>query len=532
MNWSRSSVTSRSGTWVALLVANLALFSAPSDKDKKSEPAPRAKPAAPAPKPGAAPVRPGPAAAPHAGAPGASRPGTPNAHSTSVIPAHGKEPAHHVTPAANGGQIHRDPSGRLLEVHSPGGAVIRHLPGGGRQMEIVRPGGRLIVAHGNGGSGYIQRPFEAHGEHFVQRTYVQNGVAYARVYRPYAFHGREYHFYARTHYYRPAFYGWAYAPYRHPYAYGWGWAGRPWYGYYGAYFTPFPMYASPAFWLADFVIATSLEAAYLAQVTPVAGAPAGAAPPMMAGQAPMSPEVKQAIAEEVRRQLEQAKAEQASAQDMAPASAPPPPIFTDKGPRVFLVGSGQMDSSGNQECALSSGAVLQLVSTPNPDDEWAQVKVLANRGATCPKDSIISVKTTDLVELHNQLQANLDQGLERLQTAQDKLPPLPPKLAGTTDAPFAGEVKPDPGAADEFAKAVKEANTYEQEALNPPAPPVQAAPVPGVAPVLRRGMSYQDVVRIMGNPLATVPRANGVVMYFIYKDLKVKFINGQLSGWE
>ena len=39
----------------------------------------------------------------------------------------------------------------------------------------------------------------------------------------------------------------------------------PWYGYYGDYFAPYPVYPSAAFWLTDYMIAASLQDAYAAQ---------------------------------------------------------------------------------------------------------------------------------------------------------------------------------------------------------------------------------------------------------------------------
>ena len=88
-----------------------------------------------------------------------------------------------------------------------------------------------------------------------------------RYYGRYYYHGMYVNPYYPSYYYGPAFYGWAYNPWAAPVAYGWGWGGNPWFGFYGAYFTPYPIYASPAFWLTDYIIANSLQAAYQAQVT-------------------------------------------------------------------------------------------------------------------------------------------------------------------------------------------------------------------------------------------------------------------------
>jgi hypothetical protein len=99
----------------------------------------------------------------------------------------------------------------------------------------------------------------------MRRTYVAGGHSYAVVYHGFFYGGRVYFGYVPGYYYAPAFYGWAYAPWGVPVAFAWGWGPAPWYGQYGYYFAPYPAYAGPAFWLTDYVIAESLQAAYDAQ---------------------------------------------------------------------------------------------------------------------------------------------------------------------------------------------------------------------------------------------------------------------------
>jgi hypothetical protein len=69
-----------------------------------------------------------------------------------------------------------------------------------------------------------------------------------------------------AYYYPPAFYGWAYNPWPAPAPYVWGWGAALWYGYYGAYFRPYPVYPSAAYWLTDYMVAASLQEAYAAGV--------------------------------------------------------------------------------------------------------------------------------------------------------------------------------------------------------------------------------------------------------------------------
>ena len=129
-----------------------------------------------------------------------------------------------------------------------------------------------------------------------------------------------------AYYYGPAFYGWAYNPWAAPVVYSWGWGGAPWFGYYGYYFNPYPAYATAALWMTDYVISQNLQAGYEAQAAANANAAAaqgdaGAQQDAGGGGGSgvaLTPEVKQAIADEVKAQL---AAEQAAAQAPQPAAA-------------------------------------------------------------------------------------------------------------------------------------------------------------------------------------------------------------------
>jgi hypothetical protein len=334
---------------------------------------------------------------------------------------------------------------------TPGGAMVQVGPSGARRVEMVRPGGRVVVAC-SPGYGYVQRPFYSHGQPYYQRTYMIGGHPYARAYRPWAYGGREYPVYSRGYYYRPAYYQWAYTPWQRPYRYGWGWEARPWFGYYGGYFTPAPYYSSPAFWIADFMIATTLETAYLAQNNP-----AYAPPPPGYEPVPMSPWVRQAMADEVRREMDEAQAEQAAFQNGMPMSGPPP-LFSSRGPKVFLVSTDMPGFVGYQQYPIFPGDVLQLAQPVYPGAEFAQVRVMASRASSVPPGSILMVKTLDLQEQVNNMQANMDLGLARLQTAQAGLPPAPAGALGGNNAPYAGDMGTDPAAANDLNMVIQDAN--------------------------------------------------------------------------
>ena len=414
----------------------------------------------------------------------------------------------------NGGGFHPGP-GQGGSFRTPGGAMVRHSPGGGRMVEYARPGGRTVYAAGGGHYGYVQAPFMYGGRTYAQRTYYRDGVLQVNIYRPWGYGGRQYAIYTPNYYSRPGFYAWAYNPWAQPVYYGWGWNSRPWYGYYGGYFTPYPSYGSSAFWLTDFIIANTLETAYLSQVN-------GGAPMGYAGTLP--PDAKDAIAFEVRRQMDQERSDQSYANG-GPGSAPPA-IFQPNGPRVFLVNSDVPANADGRDCYLQHGDVIKAAGPISQELEFAQVRVMSDR-PEMPRGTFVSVRTVDLQEMQNHLQATMDQGLDQLQKRQGQggLPAAPPQAIGVVNAPYTNDLHPDAGAESQLDQAIKEAEQSEHGGGEqaPPAPAYDRAPSGGS---IQRGMSMDAVRDNLGSPLNTVDL--GAKQIFIYRNLKVIFLNGQV----
>lgn len=213
---------------------------------------------------------------------------------------------------SNGGHVTFDHAGNPRDIQARG-MDIRHGPGDGRVIVAERPG-HVVVVSNRYGHGYISHPYTYHNVEFVHRTYYVNGVVYSRYYRPWTWHGLALHVYAPGAYFAPAYYGWAYHPWAVPVVYGgWGWAARPWYGYYRGWFSPYPRYAGPAFWLTDYLVAQTLMATYQERAAELAAA-------RMSYEEPLSPAVKDLIAAEVQRQLALANSEAVA------GAAQPPPI--------------------------------------------------------------------------------------------------------------------------------------------------------------------------------------------------------------
>ena len=359
-----------------------------------------------------------------------------------------------VSRTPGGAEVTRNGAGEVVEVRLANGAVIRHGADGVRSLSVPGPDGKLFVAQGP--RSYVQKPVEVHGQPFLRRTWLRGGAARVRMYRAATFQGGTVALYAPARVYRPAFYRWAAEPYSQPQTYPWGWEARSWVA---DYVTPYPTYAGPTFWLVDYLLATSLGAVQ----------PADGSQPEGGTSVPMPPEVKQDLADDVRRQLEQRAADQEATPDQG-AEAPPPAVLPGQGPQVLVVTTDMavLRSKGRLG-SLAAGDVITLTAPLNPDAAYLEVKLVASRKPADPRNRVLLVQVVDLIELQNQMQAALDRGLDRLY-AGGALPVPPEGCSGVTDAAFLQGVQPDPETADAFARAVGAAELAEQEALRQ-APP-------------------------------------------------------------
>jgi len=443
----------------------------------------------------------------------------------------------HVAP--NGATVRMRPNGRPSDVHDPGrGMDVHHGLNGNRAISVERADHSRVFAE-RGRPGFVQRPYSFHGHDFARRTYFYHGREYSHFYHGYGYRGLYLNVYAPGFYYRPAFYGWAYNPWATPIAFGWGWGGNPWFGYYGYYFQPYPVYPSAAFWLTDYIISSDLQTAYAAHQD--AGEVDGA--PTSAGEPPeLTPDVKQQIADEVRNQLalENQEAQQDTQQkDVDPASSGIARMLSDGRPHVFVVGSAlDVVDTSQAECALSDGDVLQLQTQPPADATVANLVVLASKGGPeCQKQDTVSVQLTDLQEMQNHMRENIDQGLQDLQAKQGTggIPALPPS-AQSQPAPAqyaAVAPPPDPNAGTEIQQQTQQADQAETDATQPTgapagATPTSAAPAAPAAPTsIELGQTPDQVQAAMGAP-SRVANLGPKVIYY-YSGMKVTFVNGKVS---
>jgi len=565
--------TSRVITPLVLFTAT-ALFAA-DDPPKKPAPAP-AKAAAPAVAhpagaagaaashlPGAKPATPAPAAAHPPASPGAGHPATPAAGGAhpgtpagarpggagapggrpGASPAAGFKGNGRVETGHNGTQFQRDNHGNVREIHR-GDLAVHRGPGGSIRSERIRPDGSRLVGYRNGG--YVEHGYRYGGRQIYARNYYYGGRSYSRIYNPYAYRGVYLNVYAPSYYYGPAFYGYAYAPWGVPVAFSWGFAGSPWYGYYGGYFTPYPTYASPSLWLTDYLVSQSLQNAYqqqqaaqqqqMAQQQPQQGYDANQG-------APLTPDVKQQIADEVRRQiaLENSERQQGTAPNSMPdpASSGVARMLSDNTPHVFVASAPLNLMSGGGECAITEGDVLQLNGAPAPNATAANAVVLASKGQDCAKGSTVQVAFADLQDMQNHMRETIDQGMGELQKKQGTggLPAMPPSaVAPPTEAPYAAIAPPpDPSESADVTKQIQDSSQAEQDALagalggpSDSAAPSAAPGAPAATPsTVSMGQTKAEVEAIMGKPksIANLPTKT----IYVYDGLKVVFVNGKVS---
>jgi hypothetical protein len=444
----------------------------------------------------------------------------------------------HVT--HTGSAVRTRPNGRVSDVHDAHrGMDVHHGLAGGRRVSMERHDGSRVYSE-RGRPGYVQRGYHYGGHDFARRSYFYHGHEYNRFYMGYGYHGLFLNVYAPGFYFHPGFYGWAYNPWVAPIAFGWGWGGSPWYGRYGYYFQPYPVYPSAAFWLTDYIISQNLQAAYAAQQE--AGEAAPAPEQASGGQPVLTPEVKQMIADEVKNQL---ALENQEAQQNAQGATPDPAssgiarLLSDGHPHVFVAGGSLdvTDASGN-ECVVSDGDALQLQQAPPSDATTANLVVLSSKGRPeCQISLTVQVQLTDLQEMQNHMRETIDQGLQDLQAKQGTggLPAAPPSAQGDAAPAAYAAAAPPPEAnvaadiqgADQQAGQAEKDVTAEAAQDNGGAASAAPAAAPAAPASVSLGQTQAEVEAEMGQPVSKALLGPKVI--YNYNGMKVIFKDGKVS---
>ena len=413
--------------------------------------------------------------------------------------------------------------GRVASVHDSKRNMDVHRGLNGHRTVVHERADHSRVVVGRGGHGYVQRPYSYHGHEYGRRSYYYGGHYYHGYYGRYYYRGMYVNPYYPAYYYGPGYYGWAYNPWVAPVSYAWGWAGNPWFGYYGAFYTPYPVYASASLWLTDYLIAQQLQAAYAAQAAATAAA--------LSNPAPLTPDVKQLIADEVKRQiaLENAEAKTGQAAEPDAASSSIQRALTDGTAHVFVAGADLdvVDAGGN-ECALSQGDAIQLAGNNAPDATAINLSVLASKGGKeCPKGDVVAVPLQDLQEMQNSMRQTIDQGMQDLQKKQGTggLPAAPASAQAPPQQSAVAAAAPPPPPESEVVATLnqesKEADAVEKEASADTGAPV------GEPPTVALGQSPDQVIAALGQPKSIMDL--GAKKIYVYKDAKVTFRDGKVA---
>ena len=259
---------------------------------------------------------------------------------------------------------------------------------------------------------------------------------------------------------------------------------------------------------------------------------------------PLTPEVKQEIADEVQRQiaLENQEAQMtAKNTEPDPASSGIQRMLTDGIQHVFVAGSNidVTDNSGT-ECTIGQGDALKLTGPPASDATVATLVMLSSKGGhECSKGDTVSVSFTDLQDMQNHMRETISTGMGNLQTNQGKggLPTLPASAkAAPVKADFASSAPPpDSDAASQINQQVQDAGQAEQSALSQTQSASQDAGDQGSAPAASNeppktiavGQTVDEVTAAMGQPKRIVDL--GVKKIYVYPDIKVTFTHGKVS---
>jgi hypothetical protein len=387
---------------------------------------------------------------------------------------------------AKGVTVRFDAHGHPATIHDGHGTTISRGPHGERRVETVRADNSRLVSTGHH-RGFAEQRFTQGGRDYARRTYYDHGHMFARVYQPYFYGGYPFYSYVPAFYFGPAYYGWAYGGWAVPVQYTWGWYGSPWFTAYGYYFSPYAAYPAPAFWLADYAIAASLQAAdetgsdetgsddtgssslrhqaglVLAsarlrdQIGDQTGDQNGGA------SAVMNKELKDTIAKQAKIILENEKAAAATVGNLPPdedAEQVPPSL--DPRFKLFIVSSSLSLDTEDGTCALTGGDIVRRTADKPDANNTVAVEVASSKKDDCAMGTASRIALDDLEEMHDSFLQKIDDGLKSLSETQGK-GGIPNGPAAVVHRQPEGEATPDPAVESDLEKQQQTADATEKD---------------------------------------------------------------------
>jgi len=348
-----------------------------------------------------------------------------------------------------------DSAGSVTSIRG-NGVSINEGARGERTVISQRADQSRLVSTG-AGHGFVEHATVENGRPYIQRTYVANGRTYARVFRGAYYNGFLYYHYVPAWIFAPGFWWWAFNPWRFPVFFNWGWG--PWFGWYAYYFAPYPYYFGASMWLTDYILSADLQDAYNAGYN--AGWQSSATIwPAESSYAPLTPELKQAIDDEVSAEL--ARQANAAANPQV-AGGEEVPAALDPKIRTFIVSIGLTEKlPSGAECFLAPGDVLSRIDDTPDANRNVRVMVSSSQANDCPAGSQLMIGVQELQEMYNAFQQKLEAGLNKLSQTQGKNG-IPAGPAANPKPSPEGTAQPDPSAAAQLEQQQKAANQAEQE---------------------------------------------------------------------
>ncbi|MBF0553042.1 MAG: hypothetical protein HQK96_00625 [Nitrospirae bacterium] len=146
---------------------------------------------------------------------------------------------------------------------------------------------------------------------------------------------------------------------------------------------------------------------------------------------PITPEVRDVIAENIRVQLEQEKLAANASNPGANDGQVPKGRVRSK--RHFVVASNlDVVTTGGGSCVLSAGDVIRLNGTPPEGSRAAEARVVSSRRSDCPASSMVNVAFNELQEMDNSMRENIYAGLEMMRT-KNGFPSAPSNSLATVE---------------------------------------------------------------------------------------------------
>jgi hypothetical protein len=141
---------------------------------------------------------------------------------------------------------------------------------------------------------------------------------------------------------------------------------------------------------------------------------------MMAAATTLTPEVKQAIAEEVKVHIA-AKQAAVSQPDKVVARDQDLPGALDPKFRTFIVSRTLSESTeGGGACSLSAGDVLTRIANRPDADQNVTVLVTSSQPNDCETGMQLAMPLQELEDMHNDFREKIDSGLQALAQNEGK----------------------------------------------------------------------------------------------------------------